>query len=52
MKCFSDAALNTAVRKFNKSNIGTVNAIQKKFFYLQEMGDNIKSSLLIKTLFQ
>ena len=33
------------VRKFNNSNIGTVNAVWKKFVYLQEMGEQIKSSL-------
>ena len=34
--------LNTTVRKFNNSNIGIVNAIQKKFIYLREMGVQIK----------
>ena len=36
--------------KFNNSNNGTVNAIQKKLAFLHEMGKQIKSSLLIKTL--
>ena len=40
------------VSKFNNSNIGTVNAIQKKCVYLHEMGEQIKSSLLIKILLQ
>ena len=40
------------MRKFNNSNIGTANAIQNKFVYLQEMGQQIKSSLLIKTRLQ
>ena len=31
-------------------NIGTVNAIQKKLVYLHEMGEQIKISLLIKTV--
>ena len=45
--------LNTTVLdKFNHSNIGTVNAIQKKFVYLHEMGEQIKNSLFIKTLLQ
>ena len=52
MKHFYWYFLNTKVRKFNNSNIGTVNAIQKKFVYLYEMGKQIKSLLLIKTLLQ
>ena len=36
----------------NNSNIGKVNAFQKKFAYLPEMGEPIKNSLLIKTLLQ
>ena len=38
--------------RFNNSNIGTVNAIKKEIVYLEEMGEQIKSSLLIKTLLQ
>ena len=38
----------TTVCKFNNSNICTVNAIQKKFVCLHEMGGLIKSSPLIK----
>ena len=52
MKYFFWYCLNATVCKFNNSNIGTVNAIQKKFVYLHEMGEQIKSSLLIKTLLQ
>ena len=40
------------IRKFTNSNIGAVNAVQKKFVYLHEMGEQIKSLLLIKTLLQ
>lgn len=46
---FSDACrycLTTTVRKFNDFNIGIVDAIQKKFVYLHEMGERIKSLLL------
>ena len=42
--------LDTKVRKFNNSNIGTVNTVQKKFVYLRKIGRQIKSSLSIKTL--
>ena len=38
----------TTVCKFNNSNICSVNAIQKKFVCLHEMGEQIKSSPLIK----
>ena len=38
--------------QIQNSNIDAVNAIQKKFVYLQEMGEQIKSSLMIKTLLQ
>ena len=31
--------LNTTVSKFNNFNIGTVNAIQKKFICLHQMGE-------------
>ena len=48
----SDTCLNTTVRKFNNSNIGTINAIQKKFAHLHEMGEQITCSFLIKTLLQ
>ena len=51
MKYFVWYCLNTIVRKFNNSNIGRVNAVQNKFFYLHKMGQQIKSSLLL-TLFQ
>ena len=50
MKYFFWCCLNQTVRKFNNSNIGTVNAMQKKFVYLHEMGKQIKSPLLIKML--
>ena len=43
---FSWYWLNTHI--FSNSNIGTVNAIQKKFVYLYKMGEQIKSSPLIK----
>ena len=49
MNFFSDACrycLTTTVRKFNDFNIGIVDAIQKKFVYLHEMGERIKSLLL------
>ena len=52
MKYFFWYCLNRTARKFNNSSIGTVNVIQKKFVYLHEMGEQIKSSLLIKTLLQ
>ena len=52
MKYFFLYCLNTAVTKLNISNISTVNAIQKKIVYLHEMGEQINSSLLIKTLLQ
>ena len=52
MKYFFWYSLNTIVRKFNNSRIGTVNAVQKKFVYLHEMGEQIKRSLKIKTLLQ
>ena len=35
--------------KFNNPNIGRVNAIQTKFVYMLVMGEQIISSLLIKT---
>ena len=42
------------VSKFNNSNTGTVNAVQKKSIsvYTHKMGEQIKSSLLIKALLQ
>ena len=52
MKYFFWYCLNTTVRILNNSNIGTINAIQKKFVCLYEMGEKIKSSILIKTLLQ
>ena len=52
MKYFLWYCLNKTVRKCNISNIGAVNAIQKKFAYLHEMGEQIKNSLLNKTLLQ
>ena len=52
MKYFVWYCLNTIVRKFNNSNIGRVNAVQKKFFYLHKMGQQIKSSLLLTLLQQ
>ena len=52
MKYFSWYCLYTTARKVNNSNIGAINAIQKKFVYLHEMGEQIKSSLIIKTLLQ
>ena len=36
MKYFFWYGLNTIVHKFNNSNIGTVNAVQKKFVYLHQ----------------
>ena len=44
MKNFFWYCLNTTVRKFNNTNIGAVNVIQKKFFYLHEIGEQIKRS--------
>ena len=44
--------MNTTVHKFSNSIIGTVSAVQKKFVYWHEMCEQIKSSLLIKTLSQ
>ena len=52
MKYFFWYYLNTTVRKFNNSNIGIVNTVQKKFVHLYEMSEQNKSSLLIKTLLQ
>ena len=39
MKYYFWYCLNATADKFNNSNIGTVNAIQKKFVYLHEMGE-------------
>ena len=36
--------------KFNNFKIGTVKAIQKKFFQLHKIGQQIKSSLLLMLL--
>ena len=44
MKYFFWYCLNTTVRKFNNTNIGAVNVIQKKFVYLHEIGEQIKRS--------
>ena len=55
MKYFFWYCLNAIVHKSSNSNIDTLNAIQKKPVYLHEMGEQIKSSLLvllIKTLLQ
>ena len=41
MNYFSWYCLNTTVRKFNISSIGSINAIQKKFVYLHKMGEKI-----------
>ena len=43
MKHFFGYCQNTTVRKFSNADVGTVNAIQKKFVFLQEMGEQIKS---------
>ena len=50
MKYFFSYCRNTTVRKFNNSNINAVNAIQERFVYLQEIDEQTKSSLLLKTL--
>ena len=42
--------LNATVRKFSSFNIDEVNAIHKKFVKLHEMGEQIKSSLLLTLL--
>ena len=42
--------LNITVGKFNNFNIGTVNAVPKKFVKLHEMGKQIKSLLLLTLL--
>ena len=47
MQYFFRYCLNTTVYEFNNFNIGTVNAIRKKFVQLHEMGEQIKSSLLL-----
>ena len=52
MKYFFCYCLTKTIRKFNYSNIGIVNTIQKKIVYQHEMGAQIKSTLLIKTLLQ
>ena len=41
---------NTTVNIFNDFNIVKVNALQKKFVKLHEMGEEIKSSFLLKLL--
>ena len=43
--------LNKTVCEFIKFNIGTINAIQKKFVKMHEIGEQIKSSFL-QTVFQ
>ena len=48
MKYFFWYCLKQQCVSFNNSNICTVNAIQKKFVCLHEMGGQIKSSPLIK----
>ena len=50
MKYFFWYCLNKTASKFNNSNIGTVNAVQKKFVHPHEMGKQIKILRLIKTL--
>ena len=52
MEYFFWYCLTTAVHNINNSNISKVNAAQKKFVYQHEMGEQIKSSLLVKTLLQ
>ena len=42
--------LNTTEWEFNNFNIDAVNVIQKKFVWLNEMGKQIKSSLLLTLL--
>ena len=44
---FFGCYLNTTICEFNNFNIFSVNAIQKKFVGLHEMGEEIKSSLLL-----
>ena len=44
--CKFNTAVDTTVRKFNNFNIIKVNAIQKKYVYPYEMGEQIKNSLL------
>ena len=50
MKYFFWHCLNTTECEFNNFNIGTVNAIQNKSVYLDEIGEQIKSSLLLTLL--
>ena len=45
-----NTCLNTTECKFSNFNIGTVNAIQKKFVKLYEMDEQIKSSPLLTLL--
>ena len=42
--------LNTTVYKINNFRIGKGNAIQKKFIYLHQIDEQIKSSLLLTLL--
>ena len=41
---------NTIVCKYNKFNLGTVNATQQKFAWLEDMDNQIKTSLLLTLL--
>ena len=50
MQYFFEYCVNTTVCEFNNFNIGTVNAIQKKFVWLDKMYKQIKSSLLLTVL--
>ena len=50
MQYFFGYFLNTIVCEFSKFNIGTVNAIQKKFVLMHKMGEQIKSSILLPLL--
>ena len=52
MKYFFWYCLYATVRKFNNFKIGTIKAIQKKFVYLHETYEQIKSSFVIKKLLQ
>ena len=50
MQYFLEHCLNTRVCEFDNFNIGPINAIQKKFVQLHEMGELILSLLLFTFL--
>ena len=50
LQYFFEYCLNPTVCKFSNFYIDTVNAVQKKFVKLHEMGEQIKSLLLLRLL--